>query len=258
MTPRLSRKTDQSKTTRRRDAINNSQTKPSVNWLKRLLGLVIIASIFGAVMWFLWQPPESVECVTSHNTYCNEKVMEGLAPLSNTPWIKLSSRFATQQQQILDQNDDLVAITLRRRPLRRAEVTAEYAQPLFMATVGNQSWQVLSNAYLKPISEPTLPLMVFADQEFLGSLTDEQRQQYGYLYQSLSGFSPRCKSIKVESSAEIRAEFENSGQVLLKIGSRQIIDEQLATLQAFLRSSTMDQDYNLLDLRFEGLAVVKE
>ena len=258
MTPRLKRKTDQSQPLKQRTANNGIQPKSPVNWLKRLVSLIVLIGILGGVLWFLWQAPSKVECVTNLNSYCNEMIMESLKPLSNTPWVKIKSRFADQQEQILAQHDDLVAITLHRRPLHQIEITAEYAQPLFMATVDGQSWQVLSNAYLKPIEKPGLPVMTFPNQEMLNSLSDEDRQNYAYLYQNLSAFSPRCKSININSRAEITAEFENSGQVLLKIGDHQIIDKQLATLQAFLRSSTMDQDYNLLDLRFDGVAVVKE
>ena len=250
MTPR------QSRTIRQSDPLTKGPGFP--RWLLRLFLFFALVGVISIITWFLWQPPSSITCFTTNNTYCPDTVLTQLQPLQKTPWIRLGPVFAIQREQLIAQYDDIVEVELHRHPLRDIEINVEYAPALFPATVGNQHWQVLGNGYLKPISEVPLPLIRFSSEEAIQSLSPSQRQQFAYLYQKLLPFSPRCKFLQVNTPEEIVAEFENRGQVLLKIGDNQIIDEQLATLQAFFRSSTMDQDYKILDLRFEGQAVIKE
>lgn len=233
-----------------------AQAQP--RWWKRVVAVLIFPLILGGIGWFLWQPPDEVECITNLNAYCSPDVLEKFAPLHQTPWIRLPNQFAQQREALLESFDEVVDVKLTQRPLRQAEVEIVYAQPLFTASVGDQHWQVLSNAYLKPTDEAPLPLIQFPSEEFLLSLNQDEQNQYAYLVSQLENLTVRSKALAVRSNEEIAAEFVNSGQVLLKIGDHQTVDQQLATLQAFFRSSTIDQDYKVLDLRFAGLAVVKE
>lgn len=244
--------------TDRRARLTASRPTRGGRWRARLLFIGTLLAVIGGGLAFLWRPPTAVQCVTTQNAYCSPEVEEYFSTLQHTPWLRVEAVFKKQQAAVQAAHDDVVSVTLHRQFWRQIEIEVEFAQPLFTATVGEHRWQVLSNATLKPIEEAPLPLLIFPDQNAVTSLSDEQRLQYAHLVEQLSRFSPRCKLIRVEANSNLTAEFENSGQVLLKMGDNQIIDTQLATLQAFFRSSTMDQAYKVLDLRFNGLAVVKE
>ncbi len=232
--------------------------KPVARKWKQWFLMILFALTLTCFLFFLWQPASAIICLTNHNTYCSAEQIADLDSLKQTPWIRSANKFPRITEQITQKHQDIVDVHFRRTFPRNIEVEMVKANALFIASTPNQNWQLYDNGFLKEVTETSLPLFTFPNEDIIRSLSSEQSQQMAYLYQKAKDFTPRWKEIRYLSGNEIEAEMENRGKVLLKLGDDQIIDTQLATLQSFLRSSTMDQDYKALDLRFEGLAVVKE
>jgi cell division septal protein FtsQ len=242
---------------RPRQPLQSSRPIFPTKW-KALVILVICSLTAAALSFYFWQPANELSCITNQNSYCDSDQKADMSALEHAPWLRSQNLFPQIEQEIIQKHQDVVAVHFRRTLPRDLEVEVIKANALFVATVNSQNWQVYDNGFLKSVDEPSLPLILFADEQTLRSLTSEQHQQLAYLSSKVQNLTPRWKQVSYLSSNQIEAEIENRGKVLLKLGDNQSIDSQLATLQSFLRSSTMDQDYKALDLRFEGLAVVKE
>lgn len=229
----------------------------SLKWWAILLlfgGLSFTAGLF----FYFWQPSSELSCYTNQNTLCSPEQEAELSSLQNRPWLRVQKHYQTMETSLTQKNQDVVTVHFRKTLPRNLEVEIVKAEALFIATTGSQHWQVYDNGFFKLVEAPSLPVFRFADQSTLRSLSPEESEQLAYLFSKVQNLTPRWKEVAYLSRNQIEAEIENRGKVLLKLGDHQIIDHQLATLQSFLRSSTMDQDYKALDLRFEGLAVVKE
>jgi len=248
MTPRFSRP---------RQPLPSSKPIFPTKW--KAVVILVVSLLSGAFLfYYFWQPYDEISCYTNQNSHCSPEQSTDLTPLQKKSWLRVQNVFPQIEKEIIQKNQDIVAVHFRKTLPRNLEVEIVKAEALFIATSNSQNWQVYDNGFLKRVNEASLPLFLFPDEATLHSLPAEDYQQLAYLSSKIQNFSPRWKQITYISSNQIEAEIENRGKVLLKLGDHQTIDHQLATLQSFLRSSTMDQDYKALDLRFEGIAVVKE
>jgi hypothetical protein len=250
--------------TSRASRLRRSQVKKSRLHLLRqskVWFILFVISLLGVLAWWVWQPARNITCFTSDNYHCSPNTRQALSLVETKPWIRLPFFLSELRTAVVAVEDDVIDVELSRSLPREVSVEIVMADTIFQATTQEKTWSMLSNGVMKPVSgeaELLFPLFYFESEQQIQSLTLAERQQAGWLQSTFKNFNPRCKRLQFVSSTEIVAEFETIGQVIFKLGDTDDMEKQLATLQAFLRSSTMSQDYSILDVRFDGLAVVKE
>lgn len=191
--------------------------------------------------------------MTNINTVCPPEIEKHFAALQDVPLWQIQQRFLA----IWEQNQDprLVTANLSLSPLQKAIVRVELADALFPLSAQGKNWQMLSNGKLLPSEEAFFPNLEFNNQEQAERLSESERQELKTLYQRSRTFTPRIRKILVLTSTEVEVYPENTGKILFTL---QEVERQLATLQAFFRSTTINQTYQVLDVRFSEVAVIKE
>jgi len=227
--------------------------KHHMRW-KLWLGILVSLVVLGAFGWLLTRQPRGYECLTDLNTFCPAEIEAALAPLGETPLWRLESRKA----QILEQaktDPRFISAEISLSPLQIIKAKVQLAQPLFPFTAEGQNWQLLSNSQAQPTGETAFPNIEFGSVAQAKALTQAEKDELTKLYQRLRSFSPRVRKILVLTSTEVEVYPENTGKVLFTLAN---VERQLATLQAFFRSTTIHQTYQVLDVRFSEVAVIKE
>lgn len=227
--------------------------KRNIRW-KLWLSVVVGLFVFVFLGWLLTRQPRGYECLTDLNTVCPTEIETALAPLGETALWRLESRKAGIIEQA-EKDPRFISADVSLSPLQIVKVKVQLAQPLFPFTAEGQNWQLLSNSQAQPAGETAFPNIEFGSVEQARNLSQTEKEELTKLYQRLRSFSPRVRKILVLTSTEVEVYPENTGKVLFTLAD---VERQLATLQAFFRSTTMNQTYQVLDVRFSEVAVIKE
>jgi hypothetical protein len=218
-----------------------------------VLSFLVGVGILGSLGFALTRQPRGYECLTTVNTVCPPAIEAQFSSLRETPIWRAQKHFAELQKQNTDPR--IMKSTFSISPLQIAQVSIEIAEPLFPFSAHNQHYQLLANGQPFPSEAATFPNLEFSSLEGVQQLSPEQQQELKILYQRLRTFTPRIRKILVLTPTEVEVYPENAGKVLFTV---QDVERQLTTLQAFFRSTTINQTYQVLDVRFSEVAVIKE
>lgn len=235
-----------------RETTSRDRSKRPFPW-RILLSIVVGGAVLSGVIFFLSRQPRGYECLTTVNTLCPTEIERHFSSLRGTPIWKIQQHFVELQQENTDAR--LSQSSLSISPLQVAQVKVELADPYFPFSVENEHFQMLSNGKVFSSEAATFPNLELASVEQAQELSEEQREQLKVLYQRLRTFTPRIRKILVLTPTEVEVYPENAGKVLFTL---QDVERQLTTLQAFFRSTTINQTYQVLDVRFSEVAVIKE
>jgi len=219
-------------------------------WFSLFAGTFVLTGLG----WLLTRQPRGYECLTHLNTVCPTEIEAALAPLGERALWRLESRNAEIIEQA-QKDPRFISADVSLSPLQIVKVKVQLAQPLFPFTAEGQNWQLLSNSQAQPTGEAAFPNIEFGSVVQARNLSQTEKEELTKLYQRLRSFTPRVRKILVLTSTEVEVYPENTGKVLFTLAD---VERQLATLQAFFRSTTMNQSYQVLDVRFSEVAVIKE
>jgi len=236
-----------------RQPLHTKNKSGKKKWL--LLGIVLLVLLGGTTVFFTSQKAPAFDCITAQHTNCPDDVVIHFSPLSSTPRWRVQKRFEELKGEAIEKFPDVTDVQLAWEVNGGILLTVEEASVIFPAFIENTHWQVLTNGTLIPLKEPALPLFEFPSKDFLAQASSEERQKYADFYHKLRGFSPRFRKFVVQSPDLIEAYPENGNKIFF---TTRDLDRQTSTLQAFFRSSTMNHDYQALDLRFQDVIVIKE
>lgn len=145
-----------------------------------------------------------------------------------------------------------------------AVVTVDQAKVVFPVSIEGQTYEVRENGLLnaRELENPLIPVLekegnVQGNRLNTQIWTKERLENVALLLKQSEFLPHRVRKILIHEPHKITITPENAGDILISIDTAQHLSEQLATLQAFFRSSTMGSTYRELDLRFAQL-VVKE
>lgn len=224
--------------------------------------MIILFVTFGGFAIFLWQlPPRQLTCRTVEYTICPTAVEQQLQPLHRIPYRQLESSFTTTKSEILAKHPTLIDLALRRKLDLTIEIILTPAQPLFPVQRNTDVWLVHDTGILTIADDPRLPIVTFATESAWISDKDtflapkSQRQALGQLWQSLQGFPLSFKRLELIEPTSVVGITTNSKQVIFSILSPDEVQRQLATLQSFLHSSTMEEDWHEVDVRFTDIII---
>lgn len=224
-------------------------------FLYRFLFLSLVV-MMGAFTFTL--TPRKVNCITNEYTYCPAEVKVLYDKLNTVPWIKWPQEFDSIQQQVKTSSAAVVSATWSPNWRAEADVNVTIAEELFPFVENNQPKILLSNGEVQKKSEISYPRLEFSNHDLLSSLSKEKQANIGLLYHQLENVSPRVKKIIIQDINNIEVYTENQKQFLMRADLEKDVLTQVTTLQSFLRSSTMNPDYQIIDLRFNGQVIVRE
>lgn len=244
--------------TRRQTRFISSTTKLG-NFKQKILKFLKISLIICLVLTMLalvlLLKPRKIICVYTDHTYCEESISQKLTPLQSRPWWQWWFKFPDIKKQIIQQETEIVELKWRPNFSGQAEITITKAKILFPFTQGEQNFLFLSNQQTIEQEKPGSPVFIFSSN--YQNFSNTQIENLTLLYHQLKKISPRVTRIELTDIQNIKVKVENNPEFLLKADSLNAINSQVSTLQAFLRSSTMEKDYHLIDLRFEGQLIIK-
>lgn len=222
-------------------------------WKKLALLLFFVVFAAGGG-WFLTRTPREYECLTDINTICPPQLEELFSALETTPLWRIQKKHQELKAQALG-IPSFVESTVQVSPLQKVTVKIRLAEQVFPFMAEGKNWILLSNGTSVEGGESSLPQIELTSPQQAEELTPEERQALQTLYQRARVFSPRIRKIRFLSSQQVEVYPENHGKVLFTLTN---VDRQMSTLQAFFRSTTIDQAYQVLDVRFTDVAVIKE
>lgn len=171
-------------------------------------------------------------------------------------------KLRAKESELLERFPNLIEAKLQRTLTGGIQATITLAQPLLAVVVNQQPYFLRENGYLTPHNGEPNGLLVelqatISAQRLLEPWDASSQKSLAVLTQSLEHFRPRIKKVVAIHPQEIIAYPEGNGPIFLRVDQSAHVPEQLSTLQAFFRSTTMDTPYRELDARFSQL-VVKE
>ncbi len=233
-------------------------TEHASRW-KFFLGLGVLISVISVLVGStLLYKPWQVGCSTTLNTYCSESTQNIVSQLKEQPFWDAQRNYPNLKKTILEQHPNVADVSFRRTWLASVEVIVTEAESLFPIRWNTQNFSVRSNGSLTPNSAPSIPVMmieepVFSDNPPQILYTEDTLRLLATLYERLQTLSPTIQKIVVESQNEIIVSPEGYGPVYMRLGTAEELEEQLSTLQAFFHSTTMDKQYQVLDIRFRDV-----
>lgn len=259
MSPTLRRQRMDQSPSRRAERVAHQEKQARWYWLKRylmILALVVVVATVGIAVIKL--TPNAIECTTAEHTYCPEEVNPFLEELSKVPWRKFDQALQKAIEQLQLESVPVVDGAWHPTLKNTAEITLTFAQPVYPFWDQDKTYLMLSNGQIKSLNEPRYPVLEFSRSVDRNEPSSQQRNMIGVLYGTLERITPRVKHISIQSWQEVVVTLENQKQFLLRLDDPQYVSYQVSTLQSFLRSSTMEPDYQVIDLRFAGQVIVRE
>lgn len=234
------------------------QNEKKSRW-KFVVALFLAVTTIGTSIFFiLLYKPWKVECVTNLNTYCSDTTQLSLSVLQETPFWRAPQHYDQLAQDITQQHPNIAYVDFRRTWLGSIEVIVTEAKPLFPLRWNNQDYTARSNGSLTPNSAPSIPVVLVEEAVF----TDDPPQIHydpealfllSTLYNRLQNFTPSIQKIVIKNTNEIVLSPEGFGPIIMRLGTEEELEKQLSTLQAFFHSTTMDKQYQVLDIRFRDV-----
>lgn len=234
------------------------QVGRATKFFKRLAWLILLICIIASLAWILSRPPNSITCYTNQNTYCSDTLEPYLEQIKSKPLILLNYQLKKNMTEIINQESQIVNITGNWQPLWNYEVQVEYAQPLFIASTRNKTWTIFSAGTKKENTEQSVFKIFFESETKIDQLSKNEREKLTRFYQLSQDLPIKPTYFEFKSADQVELVLENGLRILLSVTDNSDPELQVATLQSFLRSSTMNQESVILDVRFDGLAIVKE
>jgi hypothetical protein len=243
-----------------------AQTLEKRRSLKRF-GIFVLsfALIIGIILLGAQWKPRKVECLTTEFTFCPPEVQNEVASLQSLPWWKVSQAANQKQEALLANSTEYVSVQWKWTWTGTVEFVLEPAPLLFPVRWEGQMWWVRGNESLTPLSEEVapLPLLDFVTGHLVKTdtspkivgLSKVELESLAILFKQLQPIRPQIKRVAVHSGEFVELFPDGKGKIIVHIQSEDAVRQQVATLQAFFLSSTMNQAYQELDLRFENIII---
>lgn len=245
-----------SSTTRRR--LTSSNPKKGFRFKIIIFILIIIFLITSVILVLKNLTPTKVECITNEHTYCTEDISNEFKDLKNVAWWQWLNTFEGTKKEVQNKYSQVVRVTWQPTLLGGVEIKVTAAEKLFSFQDNQENLIMLSNGEVISSLQVSYPVLTFKDSSLWKNLNERQRENVGLLYQKLKSLSPPVKLITINELNNVVVNLENQTQFLMRADLEKDILTQVNTLQAFLRSSTMKEDYQTVDLRFADQVIVRE
>ncbi|MCD8484595.1 hypothetical protein LRY65_05945 [Candidatus Woesebacteria bacterium] len=230
------------------------------SWFLRLALFGALLTLVAATVSTIFFRPWRVTCVTTQNTYCSDTTEQRVQQLQQTSFWKVPQKSQQITQELLLSDSTLASIDIQRRWYGTVHVVITKAEALFPVRHRNQDYQVRANGSLTPLSAPMVPIVLLEDPTALSTeepptlLYDRQdRENMAFLYAELQTLSPNIQKIIVYEKSKIEIFPEGRGSIYVRLGTEEELQRQLNTLQAIFHSTTMETDYQTLDIRFRDV-----
>lgn len=225
------------------------------------MSLVALFFLSG-VGWLLALTPRSILCLTPENTYCPEEWLEPLAPLKKTSFWRLASPQPELLQSVKDAHPEITSLSIKPTLSLQAKVLVGQSRVVFPLSIEGTTYLVRENGLLtrKDMEDALIPELARSEQKKNDTLDTtiwptDVLQNVETLLQATRHLTPRIKKIVLIDRFTVQLYPDGSGPILVRVDSAPDIPEQLSTLQAFFRSSTMERTYQELDVRFATLVI---
>lgn len=242
----------------------SSTSLPSRNW-KLLFARAIALLFFVSLAIFLWKfirfRPIEVSCETYIHTYCQDQEEALVANLQKDSFWTLQQKQVELLQELQKISPSITALKIRRTIPGKVIVEITYAEELFPLQIQAQNYTVRQEGILTPTTDEGQPVIVLEGnttwEQFLSVSSEKEKTLQGlrHLYKSFQNFRPLVRKIVLVSPTQIEAFPEGGGKILLHATSIEEVGKQMATLQAFFHSTTMEKRFTELDVRFEDVIV---
>lgn len=231
------------------------------SWFLRLALFGALLTLVAATVSTIFFRPWRVTCVTTQNTYCSDTTEQRVQQLQQTSFWKVPQKSQQITQELLLSDSTLASIDIQRRWYGTVHVVITKAEALFPVRHRNQDYQVRANGSLTPLSAPMVPIVLLEDPTALSTeepptlLYDRQdRENMAFFVRrtanTVTKYSKKSLCMK-KSKIEIFP--EGRGSIYVRLGTEEELQRQLNTLQAIFHSTTMETDYQTLDIRFRDV-----
>lgn len=248
---------------RRARRLDSRTQAPSINgsFVRRLtmVGMVLIGLSTATALLFV--KPRKIECRTQLSTTCPVSIEQGVQQLTSVRWWMVPSRAQDLRRELMQQHNTLTDLVATRRVNGTVLVTITQADPLFQMRWQNQDWQVYSTLTAQPTNKQPPFVVQWQDEQGISGATQHATliwspshlMALNHLLHKLENWYPRITKVTVLSPDMIEIFPEGKPVVALQVQNNQEVDRQLATLQAFFSSSTIDTPHQRIDVRFEDV-----
>lgn len=241
-----------------RTPIPTRSTPDQSNRLKFVLLAAASIVAIGLLVVTLRITPRSIECRTGISTACPTEIETELQSLKSVSWWRVPAVVASQKAQLQQKYSTVTDLTSTRRLNGTVLIILTQAEPLFITRWQGQDWQVFSTKALLPTSKQPPYVVQWQHEEGVNTLSEqpsitwstEQLIATQHLLQKLDALSPRVTKVTLLSPDEIEVSQESRPMIVVQVHSTQEVDRQLATLQAFFSSSTIEIPHQRVDVRF--------
>lgn len=242
----------------RRPTLEQQQRKS--RWFRRsLLGLLGIGGL--GIGWFVvLLPIRVIECETDMHTYCREEQERALQSLRGRPWLWTTSLSAQTLDSLRTTDPSLTQAHLRRGWPTQMHVTLEQAEPLLPIEHQGEKYVVHANGVLSRREDEEQPAIVLPAelvQDEKVALDSDALRQLEVLRSGIARLSAVAPVAKITwiNKHEIVVLTTGGKRWIMTLGDETTLRRQLATLQAFLQSPTIEGTYGEVDVRFKDLVV---